>query len=160
MDPLSALSLAGTVVQFVDFGTTLLREARGLYRSSSGALTANEELELVTTDLRALIFKLQHSEDPHDLPGPLTKNDYDGQVSFEKICAGAVSTARELLERLEKLKLKGIKGSKWDAFQKAVKGLWSKKEVTELVDRLNRFKEALDARILLSLRYSSEKPVN
>jgi hypothetical protein len=152
MDPLSALSLAGTIVQFVDFGSTLLREARGLYQSSSGDLTANEELELVTADLRALVAKLQQSETPQAIPGPLTKDEHDDNISFEKICAGAMSIAQELLERLEKLKLKGIRSSKWDAFQKAVKSLWTKKEVNELVDRLSKFKAALDARILLSLR--------
>jgi hypothetical protein len=152
MDPLSALSLAGRIVQFVDFGSKLLRDAQGLYRSSSGALTANEELELVTADLRALIAKLQQSEIDYDIPGPLTKDEHDDQLSFGKLCAGALSTAQELLRRLEKLKAKSIRGSPWGAFQKAVKGLWTRKEVIELLERLGRFKDALDSRILLSLR--------
>lgn len=152
MDPLTALSLAGTIVQFVDFGSKLLRDARGLYRSSSGALTANEELELVTADLRALIVKLRQSETDYDIPGPLAKDKHDDQLSFDKLCAGALSTAQELLGRLEELKVKGIRGSKWDAFQKAVKGLWTRKEVIELVERLERYKGALNSRILLSLR--------
>ncbi len=59
MDPLTALSLAGTIVQFVDFGCKLLAKGRELYKSSTGVLTVNEELELTTTDLRALIEKMQ-----------------------------------------------------------------------------------------------------
>ena len=61
MDPLTALSLAGTIVQFFDFGRTLITDARDLYTSSSGTLTANEELELVTANLQALVLKLQKS---------------------------------------------------------------------------------------------------
>lgn len=61
MDPLTVLSLAGTIVQFVDFGRTLITDARDLYSSSAGTLTANEELELVTADLQALALKLRNS---------------------------------------------------------------------------------------------------
>jgi hypothetical protein len=59
MDPLSALSLAGTVVQFVEFGGKLLKEGRELYRSTTGSLTVNDELELVVVDLQALVAKLK-----------------------------------------------------------------------------------------------------
>jgi len=58
MDPLTAFSVAGTVIQFVDFSSKLLLGAHGLYKSTSGVLTANQELELVTNDLRGAIRKL------------------------------------------------------------------------------------------------------
>jgi hypothetical protein len=61
MDPLSALSLAGTVVQFVDFGCKLLAEGRQIYQSSSGRLNTNEEIELITNDLQTLVKKLRDS---------------------------------------------------------------------------------------------------
>jgi hypothetical protein len=59
MDPLTAFSVAGTVIQFVDYGTKLLLEAHRPYKSTSGVPTANQELELVTADLRGVIRKLQ-----------------------------------------------------------------------------------------------------
>jgi hypothetical protein len=59
MDPLSALSLAGTIIQFADFGSKLLSESLQLYKSSRGTLDANEQLELVTADLQSVIAKLR-----------------------------------------------------------------------------------------------------
>jgi hypothetical protein len=50
MDPLTALSLAGTIIQFVDFGCKLLAEGKELYKSTTGILTVNEELELAVDE--------------------------------------------------------------------------------------------------------------
>lgn len=36
MDPLSALSLAGTIVQFVDFSCKLISQTRKAYKSTTG----------------------------------------------------------------------------------------------------------------------------
>ena len=52
MDPLAALSLAGNIIQFVDFGGRLLGGAGEIYRSADGSLKVHDELELVATDLR------------------------------------------------------------------------------------------------------------
>jgi hypothetical protein len=59
MDPLTALSVAGTIVQFAAFGAKLFSEGCALYKSSTGVLAANEELELGTIDLRVVIDKLR-----------------------------------------------------------------------------------------------------
>jgi hypothetical protein len=44
VDPLTALSLAGTIVQFVDFWSKLLLSGRELYKSGTGSLTVNDEI--------------------------------------------------------------------------------------------------------------------
>lgn len=48
MDPVSALSIAAVVVQFVDFGAKTLSKSHELYRSSRGALNENIETEAAT----------------------------------------------------------------------------------------------------------------
>jgi hypothetical protein len=53
------LSVDGTVVQFVDFGIKILRGTYGIYKSTTGALQDNEELEIVTRDLALLAAKLR-----------------------------------------------------------------------------------------------------
>src|SRR5271168_879473 len=106
MDPLSALSLAGNIVQFIDFGSKLLSGARELYKSPSGTLAAHHELELVTTDLSALVVKLRQSFDQGD---GIESADQDAAIqrgSFEQICDEAVKVAEELVQRLDKLKVK------------------------------------------------------
>jgi hypothetical protein len=51
MDPLSALSIAASVVQFVDFGTRLLSGTREVYKSASGQTKDIVELSTIVADL-------------------------------------------------------------------------------------------------------------
>jgi hypothetical protein len=59
LDPLTALSVAGTIVQFVDFSSKILSHTAEFYNSAEGALSTNEELELVTADLSNLLARLR-----------------------------------------------------------------------------------------------------
>jgi hypothetical protein len=148
MDPLTAFSLAGNVIQFVDFSTKLLLTGRELYRSASGALQPYEELELVTTDLVAICDKLHHEEEL----GP----------EFERVCREAKEIAHELLRRLNRLKVTKGQGmqspKKWETLQQAFAIAWSKNDVEGLVARLTKIKGAIEMRILSSLRYSLHFP--
>jgi hypothetical protein len=150
MDPLSVVSLVGTIVQFVDFAGKLLSNAVELYRSPIGTLAAHHELEIVTTDLHALISKLRQSiyskdNDPSQEAETLRK-------SFEAICDEAVKVAEELIKRLERLKVKDGKLRKWDSLKHAIEAAWSRKELIDLKTQLSSLKEALEARVLFSIR--------
>jgi hypothetical protein len=61
MDPLTALSTAGTIIQFVDFGIKVLVTGNSLYHSTTGAIPENVELEWVTRDLMSLTSKLSQA---------------------------------------------------------------------------------------------------
>jgi hypothetical protein len=155
MDALTALAFAGNIIQFVDFGSRLLSQAEELYKSLAGSLTVNDELELVTTDLRALITKLQKSLPPAELnssPGPIGQADYESWTSFQKICLEAANIADEILGQLGTLKVKDSKHRKWQSLKYAVKSLWSEKEISTLVERLSALKKALETRLLFSIR--------
>jgi hypothetical protein len=68
---LAALSLAGNVIQFVDFGCKLLSQGHELYKSTGGKLEVDEEREVITSDLSALINKIQFGntqKSPEDNP--------------------------------------------------------------------------------------------
>lgn len=150
MDPLSVVSLVGTIVQFVDFGGKLLSNAVELYQSPEGTLSANHELELVTTDLRALILKLRqslNSEDEHPNQGIASQRS-----SFEVLCDEAVKVAEELVHRLEKLKVKDGKLRKWYSLKHAVETAWTRKELVNLKNQLLGLKDALETRVLFSIR--------
>ena len=148
MDPLSALSLAGTIIQFVDFGSKLLSKAGKLYRSSQGPLKANDELELVSSDLRELVNKLEQSSRSRPSEG-----QQDPGQEFRQICSETKLVAEELLRRLETLKLDSeSKHPKWRSLQMAVKSLWNEKEIESLMQRLMTLKEALETRVLFSIR--------
>ncbi|KAE8450753.1 hypothetical protein EG329_005666 [Mollisiaceae sp. DMI_Dod_QoI] len=147
MDPLTALSLAGTIIQFVDFGSKLLSEAYKLYKSPKGILTANEEFELVTIDLKAFVDKLKP-----DLQAEIARPLTEDEAIFEDICQNATKIAEEIMGRLNKLKVLKDKHRKWESMRQAVKSAWTKDEMLDLKKRLALFKDALETRVLFSIR--------
>ena len=61
LDPLTALSLAGTIVQRVDFSTTLLAKGNEMYKSADGISVGDAELEVIAKDLQGLNGRLMLS---------------------------------------------------------------------------------------------------
>jgi hypothetical protein len=59
LDPLTALSVAGTIVQFVDFSASLISKGQAIHRK--GSTVQNNELETVTKDLLDITRTLQVS---------------------------------------------------------------------------------------------------
>lgn len=52
LDPFTALSLAGNIVQFVNFGYQILNKSFVIF--NSGTNEGNKQLEVITTDLSSL----------------------------------------------------------------------------------------------------------
>ena len=154
MDPLSALSLAGNIIQFVDFGAKLFAEGQELYKSEAGKLKADEELELVINDLSALVRKIQKAV-PHNAPDVSQADlDEDKQelTTFENICHETVKVAEEILTKLDKPKAVGTKGKrKLHVFRQIILRTWTKDEVDGLLKRLSTLKTALETRIMFSI---------
>jgi hypothetical protein len=155
MDPLTALSVAGTVVQFVDFGTKILMKTRQIISSAAGATTVNAELELLTQDLVKLIVKLGR---------PLRKSDARGgesedEQALENLCDECRKVANELLHHLNGLKVTkkkaNGKGPVWESLAKALKSAWTADEVESLMRRLSMFRQSIDTHILASIRFVS-----
>ena len=138
MDALTALSLAGAIIQFVEFGSKILSSGNELYKSTTGALSGNDEVNLVTTDLLAIVKKLQH------------EGNFD--KDFEQICDEARKVAQELLIRLESLKVKG-KHRLWKSLRQAVQTALSTDEIDALRSRLAYLSKALETRVLMDLRF-------
>ncbi len=51
MEPLSALTIASAVVQFVSFGAKVFSKSVGLYKSAEGSLLINVEVSSIVEDL-------------------------------------------------------------------------------------------------------------
>jgi hypothetical protein len=153
MDPLTALSVASTIVQFVDFGTKLLFHSNELYKSSMGTLHSNNELELVTTDLRGLVTKLRQScRSESDVQ--VSSSDDEQRRGFEKLYNEVVKLAKDLVERLKKLKVKDGRHRMWQSLKQAVETAWSEKKIAKMKVRLSSFRDALETRVLFSIRYA------
>jgi hypothetical protein len=156
MDPLTALSLAGTVVQFVDFGCKLLSEGRELYHSSSGKLDSNNEIEIITTDLLCLVRKLRDSFLPSDSNDQFTEKQQEERKRLQLICARAATIAEEIIEKLQKLIIPQNIMSKprrsVKTLAQLLKAKWNRREIADLVERLEALRKAIDTSILFSTK--------
>ncbi|CZR58688.1 uncharacterized protein PAC_08580 [Phialocephala subalpina] len=153
MDPLTALSVAGTIIQFVDFGSKLFDHSVQLYKSSQGSLKANEELELVTGDLQCVVTKLRGSFStvPTENVSSFSITDDEHRRNFLTICDEATEIAHELLLRLNGLKAEDGNNRAWKSLKAAVKAAWSKDEIKSLRQRLSLLKESLSSGSMLLL---------
>lgn len=149
MDPFSALSLAATVVQFVDFSTKVISKGNALWKSYDGSLSENSELECVTLRFQNLTKNLRAQARQ---TGPT--HNANGDQSLENICESCIDIAEELCSRLNQLKVSPSHPQRrWKSIRQALKSVWSKEKLQELEGRLARFKDDLNLHIIVALKY-------
>lgn len=145
LDPLSAIGLAGNIVQFIDFSCNILSESRKTYRSATGTSTENVELENVAESLRQFTAQLQTSangQTPH--PG--------ANQAFEKVLESCRGVADELLHAIERLKVQDGPHRRWRSFRQALITLWRKEELSGMEKRLSFLREQVTLHLVSSVR--------
>jgi len=95
LDPLSAIGLAGNIVQFVDFSFKLVTETRSIYHSTSGVTTENVLLSAIADDIQKLSDGLEFS------PSRRTAASISG---LQSLAVEAQEVAKELLDAISKLR--------------------------------------------------------
>jgi len=152
MDPLTAASLAGTVIQFVDFGSKLVSASRELYANSQ--LDVHAQAAKAVSDLLDYSTKLQRPLQAATTSRALTEDEID----LGRICRECNELAQTLLKRLDRLKIPagriGRKKRKqlWPSLKVAVESLWTNEDLQAIEGRLHEYREEIDSRILRSLR--------
>ena len=108
MEALTALSVASSVIQFVDFGSKLLTRSRQLYKAPGGTLSEYVDVETLTSDLQTLLISLRRQlPENRSLKTPEDRCDYsEDDKALDTLCQRCVIIAEELLHRLAKLKVK------------------------------------------------------
>ena len=152
LDPLTAISLASSVVQFTDFGIRLVAGTIELYYSLDGANADRSSLEFRITQLRNFADQVIY---------PLEHNDDDRQPSrheqeARKHAAACKEIASDLLSVLDGLKVKrpAGPGRKLESFRKAVAAQtpWNKDKIASLEKRLRFVQEAMFNHIRAMMR--------
>lgn len=65
MEALAAVSLAGNILQFLDFIGSVVSKTREVYKTDTSTLgDENEDLGTITEDLKTLSGRLQTATDP------------------------------------------------------------------------------------------------
>lgn len=119
IDPISALAIAGNVVQFTEFAGKLLSKTRKIYNSHDGALVENLELEAAARNLMDLSAQISNSCRTEVANVQLTSED----LNLRSVCDNCVNVAEELLRLLGKLKARGQQGKWWIEMERRIRQL-------------------------------------
>ena len=138
MEALAAVSLAGNILQFLDFTSNAISKSRQIHASTSGSLKEHDDLQDLTLDLKGLSGRLQASAGPVD---PV----------LEHLCIQCREVADEMLKALESLRVKG-KCIRIQSLRKTLKVLWGKEKLKVLEKRLAGFRQEFTLHVTVELR--------
>ena len=155
LDPLTAISLASSIVQFTDFGIKLVTGTIELYHSADGLSGERSNLEHRITLVRKYAETIILSSQDNGDDDPASENDKE----LGGIAASCKQMASDLLSVLDDLKVKkpAGPGRKWESLRKAVAALTphNKNMIDALDKRLHVVKEEMLNRIQFMMRYIS-----
>jgi hypothetical protein len=157
LDPLSALSVAACVVQFVDFAAKVVSKGKDIYSSQEGVLEENSFAETVTIRLKEKVKALETS---YQSGQHITIRSEKAQilargrvVRLKDIIERCTQLSQELLDKLGSLEVpKGSEFRKWKSFRQALKSVWSKQEIDAISEKLRYLRAELDSEIINELR--------
>ena len=135
LDPITTIGLAGNIVQFVDFSWKLLSETKGMYDSTTGTLAEYDIVEAISDD----IIRLDDA-----LMAPSAAGAIPEQI--RNLASQCREIAQELLSALAKVKAQEPH-KKWKSFVAALRNVWRKGEIENLVRRLDRLRDQMQLRL-------------
>jgi hypothetical protein len=142
MDPVTALGVASSILQIVDFTQSLVRSTYEVYKSPSGRRKASVDLQAVTSSLKTL---------NEDLIGSMNRaatvtigNGRGAELSakdkeLRHLCQKCSDLASTLISALERLTAE--RNSLWDSFRQALKQVWKEKEILSLEKQLQQYRD-------------------
>ena len=157
LDPLTALGLAGNVIQIIDFSIKLVTEGNKVYHSANGTLEENRAAEELANDLKQLTTGLSDSQRKWIEDHPAGQLDPD-EIRLLNICNRCRKAADELNVQLQKLKVQdGTRLRRLKSYKQALISVWQKDAVEDLGNRLETCQRELDTQILFGLRKSAQE---
>lgn len=149
LDPVSAVGLASSVIQIVDFSCKLVSKTREYRTSADGALIEHKELRAAADRLSAL-SKAIH--------GPLAKcrslrKPTNVDLALGDIAGECLDQASELAQALQELQIDDSRNT-WKSFRQALKAIWNKEKIEQIRRRLDTLREHVVIHLLVSIRYA------
>src|SRR5579859_2947196 len=152
LDPISALSVAAAVVQFVDFSRKIVCKSKELYGSTCGITEEYLGSQTVTLRLKELTEALKKS--------PSSTAAIRNSPRLHQICAECDYVSEHLLEKLHQLKVPDCPTHRrCKSFRQALKSVWSKTEIDEMARRLASLRSELDTEVLVCMRLMNTVPL-
>lgn len=156
LDPFSALGVAGNVVQFVQFSSSIISETREIHQSAAGVSVKNFELKVVAENLSELSDKLSTPRlsiaTRTRIPLHACGTTEAEEAPIYRIASLCKSIANELLSTVEELEVANGPRHKWRSFRQALKTVWKKDKIIELQSRLDQLRSQMTVYIVSIIR--------
>ena len=147
LDPLSALSLASNVVQFIDFGSRLISEIQEIRQSASGLTKENIDFLFTAEAFRRksdILFA-----NPTDGIGssslPLSRS------ALQEFVVPCRQVSDELIAILEGLKVMEPR-KRQQSFRQALRSITKRRKIKELVAKMGILRKLVDSHLITILR--------
>ncbi|KAF8851474.1 hypothetical protein BDZ45DRAFT_750667 [Acephala macrosclerotiorum] len=158
MDPLTVLSVASNIIQFIDFGNKLISTGRKVYSSASGALVENLEIETGAESVYQLSHRVSDSlETMRAVPVLYRLNRRGSQVTTSIFSSRDDQEAERLIQSRNEndAALRNLRVACRDVSRELIGALENPKnpeKIQLLTKRLSDLRAQLDSAILFSLR--------
>jgi hypothetical protein len=151
MDPMTAIGLADSIVQFVSFSHEFVSLGKEIYKSSAGAREQSIELDTMIQDLSAIHKSLLQSWSTD----PANRSNQENNIA--SLVTQCEPVYKELQGVLAGLQVQGDDRRKWKSFCKALKSVWKEDQISSLEKRLQRLQQQIDSHLINDIRYGSHR---
>lgn len=147
LDPLTALSVASSVIQFVDFGTKLISKGKEIYKSADGVLADHAEQAAISSRLADLTRALSTSIDM----SAATRELSPAENALKEVALVCRQVAEDFTLAIDELRVTG-KNRKWKSFRQALKSVWMKEGIEERLVELDRLRQLVTVHLLVVVK--------
>lgn len=148
MDPLTAVSLAANIIQFVDFTSKLVFSARSIWQSTTGSRAEDDELDLVAQSITRLHENVVILERIPLASAKLTRRE-KSLLPLQQAC---VSLGNDLISTLDKLRVSEPR-KKWKSVRVALVSVWKEEKVKQMEARLMKLQRQIDSHLISDIQY-------
>lgn len=123
LDPLTSLTIACAVAQFIDFGAKLIERADKISKSTDAAIPEVEELEHLVSTLKSLAHKLESARIVGEDEEPT--EDACTEIALSEACK---KLSQRIADSFQDIKIQG-QPNKWDSLKLAYAISRKKKDI-------------------------------
>lgn len=149
IDPLTAISLASSIVQLLDCGSKLVVKGYRIYRSAEGTTTENLETGRVVADLQSFSEGIKHSS------SAISSSTKDEEALLQ-LASKCTILADDLLRMIENLKVPKEGRGKYipsvEQLTKIFKTMRREDDIRQIRAKLTTYREQMNSRLLSIIR--------
>lgn len=146
MDPLTAIGLAGNIIQFIDYGTGIVKTAWEVSKSKSGFSNNSKTQEAVILEMKRFSSQLMISN-----TGQPTNDEYKALSELATQCHGLSQRLRALLGKIKAKDLSSFR----QALMSAVKEKHYADEMKAIQASLDNCRDQLNLQLSWLTGYAS-----